>query len=69
MRRHIHTTISDESGRYIERKSKELGLNKGAMIDELVRYHKKHESGIRHAVLTEIIDRVVADYNKHELTD
>ncbi|WP_135612751.1 hypothetical protein [Methanococcoides sp. AM1] len=67
MRRRIHTTISEESLRYLERVSGELKLSKGEMIDWLVQQHKKHESELEGSILKEVTNQVLTDYYKREL--
>lgn len=68
MKRPIHTNPSDESSRYIERMSKELGLKKGETIDWLVQQQKKHESELEGSILKEVTNQVLTDYYKRELT-
>lgn len=67
MRRPIHTTVSDESTRYIERVSGELGLSKGKTIDWLVQQQKLRETGLEKSILKEVVSQVLIDYYKREL--
>lgn len=67
MRRRLSTTLSDDTVRFLERVSGELGLSKGETIDWLVNQHRKHESGLQESILKEVTNQVLTDYYKREL--
>lgn len=64
-RKPLHTTLSDETTRFIERKSEELGLSKGATIDWLVQKHKHHGAELKKSVLKEVVEYVFTEYLDH----
>lgn len=61
-RKAVHITFSEETSLFIERKSKELGLNKGQVVDWLVQKHKLHGAELQKVILKEVVEHVFEEY-------